>query len=77
MPSVDIPAVGAPPSWKLMAADDKAAVASFLASMGERMPPRDPAKVAKGKGIVTARCASCHLFEGQGDDSDQGLAPEL
>jgi ubiquinol-cytochrome c reductase cytochrome b subunit len=77
MPSVDVPAAGAPPSWKPMAADDKAAVASFLASMGERTPPRDPAKVAKGKGIVAARCTSCHLFEGQGDDSDQGLAPEL
>ena len=78
MPSVDMPpTTGAPPTWKPMAADDKAAVASFLASMGETTPPRDPAKVAKGKGIVAARCTSCHLFEGQGDDSDQGLAPEL
>jgi ubiquinol-cytochrome c reductase cytochrome b subunit len=78
MPSVDKPpATGASKSWKPMAADDKAAVASFLASMGDETAPRDPAKVAKGKGIVTARCTTCHLFEGQGDDSDQGLAPEL
>ncbi|MDB5218091.1 MAG: Ubiquinol--cytochrome c reductase, cytochrome subunit [Myxococcaceae bacterium] len=78
MPSVDVPpATGAPPTFKPMLEEDKAAVAAFLASMGETTPPRDAAKVAKGKGIVTTRCTTCHLFEGQGDDSDQGLAPEL
>jgi ubiquinol-cytochrome c reductase cytochrome b subunit len=77
MPSVDVPGPDSPKTFKPMAADDKAAVAAFLASMGETAPPRDAAKVAKGKTIVTERCTTCHLFEGKGDDSDEGLAPEL
>lgn len=84
MPSVDV----APPGkadFKPMADDDKKAVAAFLASMsdepGEAIPDgalrKDAARVAKGKTIVASRCTSCHLFEGKGDDIDQGLAPEL
>ena len=87
MPSVDVPPDGgaAAATFKPMAPDDKNAVAAFLASQGdmpgEAVPPnalrRDPAKVAHGKTLVTTRCTVCHLFEGKGDDSDQGLAPEL
>ena len=68
-----------------MSADDKNAVASFLASLGDtpgEPPPasalrRDAAKVALGKSIVGARCTTCRLFGGTGDDADLGLAPEL
>jgi ubiquinol-cytochrome c reductase cytochrome b subunit len=85
MPSLDTPAPGAPPTWKPMSGDDKNAVAAFLASLGDKpgdpLPGnalrRDAAKVALGKSIVVSRCTNCHLFEGKGDDSDQGLAPEL
>jgi ubiquinol-cytochrome c reductase cytochrome b subunit len=85
MPSVDTRPADAPPTWKPMTADDKNAVAAFLASQGDKpgeAPPanalrRDAAKVALGKTIVSTRCTTCHLFEGKGDDSDQGLAPEL
>lgn len=85
MPSVDVPGEGAPATFKPMSAADKNAVAAFLASQGdepgEAVPAdalrRDAAKVASGKLIVSTRCTTCHLFEGKGDDSDQGLAPEL
>src|SRR4029079_15819617 len=71
MPSVDVPpAVGAE-TFKPMIPDDKSAVAAFLGGGS------DAAKVAEGKTIVSMRCTTCHLFEGKGDDSDQGLAPEL
>jgi ubiquinol-cytochrome c reductase cytochrome b subunit len=84
MPSVDI----APPGkadFKPMPEDDRKAVAAFLASQsdepGEAIPDgalrKDAARVAKGKEIVATRCTSCHLFQGKGDDIDQGLAPEL
>jgi ubiquinol-cytochrome c reductase cytochrome b subunit len=85
MPSVDVPLAGGAAGFKPMPEDDKNAVAAFLASQGDEMgdpvPPnalrRDAAKVARGKTIVSTRCTVCHLFEGKGDDSDQGLAPEL
>lgn len=85
MPSVDMPPDGGAESFKPMAPDDKNAVAAFLASQsdkpGQELPAnalrRDPAKVARGKTIVGTRCTTCHLFEGKGDDADQGLAPEL
>ena len=70
MPSVDMPPAGGAPTFKPMTPEDKSAVAAFLAgSTG--------AKVAQGKTIVATRCTTCHLFEGKGDDSDEGLAPEL
>ena len=78
MPSVDVAPVTPPagaPAFKPMPAEDKKAVAAFLASFGGK--PADAAAMARGKTIVTTRCTSCHLFEGKGDDSDQGLAPEL
>jgi ubiquinol-cytochrome c reductase cytochrome b subunit len=80
MPSVDTPPDGGAPAFKPMAPDDKSAVAAFLASMGDGAAPSDAAKAAKaakGKTIVATRCMTCHLLEGKGDDSDQGLAPEL
>lgn len=84
MPSVDVAPAGKA-DFKPMADDDKKAVAAFLASQadepGEAIPAGalrgDAARVAKGKTIVSTRCTSCHLFEGKGDDIDQGLAPEL
>lgn len=85
MPSVDVPPAGGAAEFKPMTADDKNAVAAFLASQGDEpddvVPAnalrRDASKVAKGKSIVATRCTTCHLFEGNGDDADQGLAPEL
>lgn len=85
MPSVDVPPDGGAAEFKPMTADDKNAVAAFLASQGDEpddvVPAnalrRDASKVAKGKSIVATRCTTCHLFEGNGDDADQGLAPEL
>jgi ubiquinol-cytochrome c reductase cytochrome b subunit len=85
MPSVDTPPDGGAPNFKPMTAEDKNAVAAFLASQGDEpgkpVPPnalrRDAAAVARGKVIVATRCTTCHLFEGKGDDADQGLAPEL
>jgi ubiquinol-cytochrome c reductase cytochrome b subunit len=65
MPSVDMPSPTSPPTFKPMASDDQAAVASFLASSGETTPPRDPSRFAKGKSIVAERCTTCHLFEGE------------
>lgn len=84
MPSVDV-APADMPTFKPMPDDEKRAVAAFLASLGdepgEPMPAdalrRDAARVEKGKDIVTSRCTTCHLYEGKGDDSDEGLAPEL
>lgn len=82
MPSVDVPPAAGAATFKPMSPEDKSAVAAFLASFGRR--PKDApatadgaAKLARGKNIVTTRCTNCHLFEGKGDDSDQGLAPEL
>lgn len=85
MPSVDTPPDGGADSFKPMSVDDKNAVAAFLASFGDEpgeAPPdgalrRDAAVVARGKTIVTTRCTSCHLFEGKGDDTGSGIAPEL
>lgn len=85
MPSVDVPPKDEADTFKPMSDDDKKAVAAFLASQGDEpgeAPPAgalrsDPARVARGKDIVTGRCTTCHLFEGKGDDSDTGVAPEL
>ena len=74
MPSVDLPpdgGGGGAATFKPMTPEDKNAVAAFLGGGS------DAARVAKGKTIVSTRCTTCHLFEGKGDDSDQGLAPEL
>ncbi|AKU98945.1 Ubiquinol--cytochrome c reductase, cytochrome B subunit [Labilithrix luteola] len=86
MPSVDRPPPGEEgTTFKPMPEAEKLAVAAFLASQGDEpgdeIPKdalrRDPARVAMGREIVKGRCTTCHLFEGRGDDSDQGLAPEL
>ena len=85
MTSVDVAPDGGAEGWKPMPLEDKQAVAAFLASLGDdanEAPPAnalrsDPTKVSRGKELVTSRCTTCHLFEGKGDDADQGLAPEL
>ena len=85
MPSVDVAPIGGAPGFRPMSTDDKNDVAAFLASQGDQpgevVPAnalrRDAARVARGKVIVSTRCTTCHLLEGTGDDSDQGLAPEL
>ncbi len=71
MPSVDVAPAGGSPTFKPMSEDDQAAVAAFLGASA------DAAKAARGKTIVAERCTTCHLLEGKGDDSDNGLAPEL
>lgn len=81
MPSVDVPPATGRETWKPMPEDDKRAVAAFLASVASGAPATSDASVAsrlaRGKAIVAERCTTCHLFEGKGDDADQGLAPEL
>ncbi len=85
MPSMDVRPKDADESWTPMAADDMKASAAFLASQGDApgiTPPpgslrSDPKLVARGKEIVSTRCTACHLWNGEGDDGGQGLAPEL
>lgn len=85
MPSMDVKPKDADPSWTPMPAEDMKACAAFLASQGDppgfTPPPAslrsDPKLVARGKEIVTTRCTACHLWNGEGDDGGQGLAPEL
>ncbi len=62
MPSMDVG------NENPMSQDDMNAVAIFLAD--------DPASDT-GRAIVKTKCTSCHLFEGEGDDSGTGNAPEL
>jgi ubiquinol-cytochrome c reductase cytochrome b subunit len=85
MPSVDTrpkdkPA-GEPWSAMVKTPAEKAAVALFLASLGDEPgdPPRaiDPAVRALGEKIVSERCTTCHLYKGDGDDQSSGVAPEL
>ena len=85
MPSVDVAPDGGAEGFKPMTEDDKNAIAAFLAGQGDKAGEaapanalrRDAARVARGKSLVMTRCTTCHLFEGKGDDADQGLAPEL
>ena len=51
-----------------MSQEDMNAVATFLS---------DDATNDAGRTIVKEKCTSCHLFEGEGDDSGTGNAPEL
>jgi ubiquinol-cytochrome c reductase cytochrome b subunit len=85
MPSMDIKPADAEESWAPMPQEDMKAAAAFLAAQGDEKgqapPPNsfraDPKRVARGKEIVSTRCSTCHLWNGQGDDGGQGLAPEL
>jgi ubiquinol-cytochrome c reductase cytochrome b subunit len=85
MPSVDTrpkdkPA-GEPWSPIVKTPAERAAVAIFLASLGDEPgdPPRtiDAATSALGEKILSERCTSCHLYKGQGDDEGSNVAPEL
>ncbi len=86
MPSVDVPnvelAADGPP-FRPMTLEDRHATAVFLASEGDeatdvpKPSPRDAALVAKGEATVRERCTTCHMYKGQGDDSNQEVAPEL
>ncbi|MEO8876759.1 MAG: c-type cytochrome, partial [Polyangiaceae bacterium] len=77
MPSMDTPPKDKPDA-KVMSADDMKSAAAFLAVQGaEADEKHDAALVAAGEKIVTTRCTSCHLFKGEGDDGDDGTAPEL
>jgi ubiquinol-cytochrome c reductase cytochrome b subunit len=86
MPSVDVRPKKTPPEekWTPMVKNDaeKKAVALFLANEGaepgDRSPaPTEPKALALGEKIVSERCTTCHLYKGEGDDEDNGLAPEL
>jgi ubiquinol-cytochrome c reductase cytochrome b subunit len=86
MPSVDTPPKdrkGDEPPFKPMSRDDMLAVATFLAAEGDAPgdPPGngrgDEESRKRGEKIVGERCTTCHLWKGEGDDGDQGLAPEL
>jgi ubiquinol-cytochrome c reductase cytochrome b subunit len=85
MPSVEVrpkdkPA-GEPWSPMVKSAAEKRAVSLFLASQGDE--PGDPERAideatrALGEKIARERCSTCHLYKGEGDDEDNGLAPEL
>ncbi len=85
MPSVDMRPKDKPAGekWSPMVKTDaeKAAVAQFLASLGDEPgdPPRatDPAVRALGEKIASERCTTCHLYKGDGDDQGSGVAPEM
>ncbi|MEO8796494.1 MAG: cytochrome b N-terminal domain-containing protein [Polyangiaceae bacterium] len=75
MPSMDTPSKDKP-DMKPMPKTEIDAVVAFLASEGTGTPSTNPA-VAAGEKIVKDRCTSCHLYQGEGDDADEGIAPEL
>jgi ubiquinol-cytochrome c reductase cytochrome b subunit len=75
MPSMDVKPKDADADWKALPREDMQAAAAFLASQAD--PAAAKANVERGKQIVKTRCTACHLFEGNGDDGGQGLAPEL
>jgi len=85
MPSADVRPADKPAAepWSAMVktAAEMHAVATFLASQGDEPgePPSlgDDAARAQGEKMVSERCSTCHLYKGQGDDEDTGLAPEL
>jgi ubiquinol-cytochrome c reductase cytochrome b subunit len=85
MPSVDMaPKDRKPddPPFKPLSPDDMRAVSAFLslqgAENGSGMGNGLEAAARKAaETIVTTRCTTCHLWKGEGDDGDQGLAPEL
>lgn len=64
------------PDAKPMPKPDIDAVVAFLASEATAAPSADPT-VRAGETIVKDRCTSCHLYQGEGDDGDEGIAPEL
>ncbi len=85
MPSVDVRPKDKPPEekWSPIVKNDaeRAAVAAFLASLGDEPgdPPSgvDAATLATGEHVVSDRCTSCHLYKGDGDLDGSGVAPEL
>ncbi len=86
MPSVDVPPKdhkAEDPPFKPMSREDMLAVATFLSTQGDEPgePPGqgrgDADARQRGEKIVSERCTACHLWKGEGDDSDQGSAPEL
>lgn len=72
MPSMDVKPKDADATWKPMTEPDMKATAAFLAALGDDKPGD-----ARGREIVKTRCTACHLFEGEGDDGGEGIAPEL
>jgi ubiquinol-cytochrome c reductase cytochrome b subunit len=84
MPSMDVaPKDAAPdaPPFKPMTPGDMKAAASFLASQGDEPGElqndalRGP--TSAGEKIVKERCTACHLYQGEGDDGGEEVAPEL
>lgn len=73
MPSMDVPAEGAPAGWKPMPTNEKNAVARFLSQATKA----DAGELALGEKIVSERCTACHLYKGEGDDGGEEIAPEL
>lgn len=76
MPSMDVKPPDADESWTPMSQEDMKAASAFLASLGDE-PPRSGPELDRGREIVKTRCTVCHLFEGEGDDGGEGIAPEL
>jgi len=77
MPSQDTPPKDEPDK-KVLSKDEMSAVAQFLAAQADEVEiPRDKENVAAFAKIVSELCTACHLYKGEGDDGDKGLAPEL
>jgi ubiquinol-cytochrome c reductase cytochrome b subunit len=80
MPSMDTPKPDRPDAKPLSPTEMKA-VAQFLAAQGDEPgdPPlaRDRNLLEQGERIVADRCTTCHLWNGEGDDGGEGIAPEL
>jgi|SRR5579859_2795 len=86
MPSVDVQPKDLKPDQKwspmIKSEADRAAVAAFLASLGDEPgdpphAPLDEAARTKAESTVSDRCTSCHLYKGDGDLEGSEKAPEL
>jgi ubiquinol-cytochrome c reductase cytochrome b subunit len=84
MPSVDVAPKDRKPGdaeFKPMSKEEMAAVATFLASLGdepgEPLVAREKKALEAGEKIVSDRCTTCHMYKGDGDLSDQETAPEF
>jgi ubiquinol-cytochrome c reductase cytochrome b subunit len=82
MPSMDTPPKDAKQaeSFKPMSPADMKAAATFLAAQGDEPGEpvtRDESLRKAGEAVVKERCTTCHLFNGEGDDIGEELAPEF
>ncbi|HEX7663914.1 MAG TPA: cytochrome b N-terminal domain-containing protein, partial [Polyangiaceae bacterium] len=76
MPSMVTPSKDHPDA-KPMPESDVVATAKALAAQATGEAAVNDPEFTAGETILKDRCTSCHLFAGEGDDGDDGVAPEL